>query len=85
MDAATSPLWSDDDPLFDLNATNPAVCLVPSHDDGPCPVGGLEAIVEELEELAMAASARRDARLGRGEYDWKVIAEDHGVRVVIPA
>lgn len=82
MDAAISPLWPDDDPLFDLN---PPLCEAPSHEDGPCPVEGLEAIAEELELLAVAASVRRDARLGIGAPMWEVIAEDAGVRVVIPA
>lgn len=82
MDAAISALWPDDDPLFDLN---PPLCAVPAHRGGPCPVDGLEAIIEELQMLAMAATARRDARLGFHGYDWRTVAEDEGVRVVVPA
>lgn len=83
MNAAISALWPHDDPLFDLN---PPLCAVPVHPGGrPCPVEGLESIIEELQMLAMAASARRDARLGPGRYDWRTIAEDAGIRVVVPA
>lgn len=82
MHAAISVLWPHDGPLFDLD---PPLCAVPAHPDGPCPVEGLEAIIEELQLLAMASSARRDTRLGFDDYDWQTIAEDDGVRVVIPA
>lgn len=82
MNATISPLWPQDDPLFDLN---PPLCAVSSHLDGVCPVDGLGAIVEELEMLAMAASVRRDARLAVGDHAWEIIAEDDDVRVVIPA
>lgn len=82
MTAAIHPLWPDNDPLFD---PTPPSCEAPTHLDGPCPVTGLDVIVEELEMLAVAASVRRDARLGLGDHAWQVIAEDEGVRVVIPA
>ena len=77
MDAAALP-WPQDDPLFDLN------CRVPIHPDGPCAVEGLEDIVEALQLLAVVSSARRDARLTATEYDWRTVAEDACVRVVVP-
>lgn len=78
MEAAAALSWPQNDPLFDLN------CRVVSHPDGPCPVEGLEDICEELQLLAVIASARRDARLAVGDYDWRTIAEEGDVRVVVP-
>ena len=78
MDAAALP-WPQDDPLFDLN------CQTVTHTEGPCPVGGLEDIVDSLKLLAVVSSARRDARLMAPEYHWRTVAEDAGVRVVVPA
>lgn len=94
MNAAISPRWPEDDPLFDLNSPpnpppnpplDPSGCEAPSHPEGPCPVDGLEVIAEELEMLALAASVRRDARLALGEHAWEIIADDDDVQVVIPA
>lgn len=82
MNAAMPAISPDGDHLSELG---PSLCVATLHPEGPCRVAGLEAIIQELERLAMAASVRRDARLGAAEAGWEVVAEGSGVRVVVPA
>lgn len=69
-----------DDPPFDLEGT----CRAATHPEGPCPVDGMEELIEELHLLAVAAGVERDARLAAAGHAWTTVAEDGGVRVVVP-
>lgn len=65
--------------LFTVSRATPR-CLSESGAD----CDGRRVIIEELQMLVTASSACRDARLALGDHDWRTVAEDAGVGVVIP-